>query len=169
MDDSLVAVDRRKAFEDVVRDNGLSLTQLAYLLCRDRSRAEDLTAEAFARTWERWRDGGVEDLLPYLRRVIVNLASRTRYRRFLAERSERAFDALWSMSHPEPDPARVDLVRSVLRLPLPQRAVILLRYFEDRSEAEIASTLGISIGTVKSRSSRALATLQRTYGETFDA
>ena len=76
-------------------------------------------------------------------------------------------------SHPllsrSPNTATSKLVDAVLRLPSPQRAVIVLRYFEDLSEQVTAQLLRISPGTVKSRTSRALASLRSAYGETHDA
>jgi RNA polymerase sigma-70 factor, ECF subfamily len=170
VENAVVGVERRRTFEAVVRDHGTGLTQLAFFLCRNQASAEELVAEALARTWVRWRDGEVEDLVPYLRRVVANLAHKMRYRRLLSLRYETHFDAMLQGDRvSETVATRVDLVRAVLRLPLPQREVIVLRYFEDMSEMQVAKTLSISTGTVKSRTSRALATLNRVYGGDFDA
>jgi RNA polymerase sigma-70 factor (sigma-E family) len=167
---SLTTVERRRVFEDVVREQGTALARLAFFLCRDKDTAEDLAAEALARTWPRWRDAQVDDLGPYLRRVTVNLAQKVRHRKFLAARYERQFDAMMEIEDTQGAVSlRVDLVRPVMSLPTPQRAVIVLRYLEDLSEAEVAELLGISIGTVKSRASRGLGALKKLYGGGFDA
>jgi RNA polymerase sigma factor (sigma-70 family) len=64
--------------------------------------------------------------------------------------------------------ARLDLVHAMLRLPVTQRAVLVLRYFEDMAEAEVAAALGVSVGTVKSRAARGLTTLRKGYGRRVD-
>lgn len=158
-------LQRRQAFEETLRDDAKGLTQLAFCLCRDRTKAEDITAEAFARVWVRRRDGKVEDLLPYLRRTVVNLCKKSWRRDMVA----RHYQSQLAMSlEDENGAADLDLVDAVLRLPGPQRAVIVLRYFEELTEQHVAELLGISPGTVKSRTSRALATLRLVYEEKQD-
>jgi RNA polymerase sigma-70 factor (sigma-E family) len=159
-------VQRRQVFEETLRDDARGLTQLAFCLCRDRTKAEDITAEAFARVWERWREGKVEDLRPYLRRTVVNLCKKS-WRRELMVRQYQS--QLATVLPDEATTIDLDLVDAVLRLPGPQRAVIVLRYFEELSEKTVAELLGISTGTVKSRTSRALASLRLVYEEKQDA
>ena len=167
---SFTTVERRRAFEDVVREHGKALARLAFFLCRDKDTAEEIAAEALARTWPRWRDSQVEDLVPYLRRVTVNLARKTRHRRFLAAQYERQLNSMLHIDDVQgPVSTRVDLVRAVMGLATSHRAVIVLRFLEDLSEAEVAELLGISVGTVKSRTSRALGALKRIHGGEFDA
>src|SRR5919112_3187241 len=139
-----------------------SLLRTAYLLSGDRHTAEDLTQTAFAKlylAWDRVRDHGSMD--GYLRRILVN-ENNSLWRRGWKKR-EHATDEL-----PEPVPhvdqhddgrsgALWDLVQT---LPKKARAVLVLRYYEELSEAETAEVLGISVGTVKSQTSRALAALR---------
>ncbi len=139
-----------------------SVLRTAYLLTGDRHTAEDLVQTAFAKlylSWDRVRDQGSMD--GYLRRILVN-ENNSLWRRGWKKR-EHATDEL-----PEPTPhldehddgrsgALWDLVQT---LPKKARAVLVLRYYEELSEAETAEVLGISVGTVKSQTSRALAALR---------
>ena len=139
-----------------------SVLRTAYLLTGDRHTAEDLTQTAFAKlylAWDRVRDQGSID--GYLRRILVN-ENNSLWRRGWKKREHTA-ERL-----PEPAPvlddyddgrgaALWDLVQS---LPKKARAVLVLRYYEQLSEAETAEALGISVGTVKSQTSRALAALR---------
>jgi RNA polymerase sigma-70 factor (sigma-E family) len=161
---------RRQQFEILVEEIGKGLIQAAFLLCRDRDRANDLVAEALANAWPRWRDGQIADLRPYLRRAVVNLTYKSQRHRLVVRGYEAQFDSMMPNEYSTDAVAgRVDLVRALLRLPLPQRAVLTLRYFEDMAEAEVAETLGISVGTVKSRAARGLATLRSSQGRLADA
>lgn len=156
---------RRREFEQAVQDYGRSLAQLAYFICRDRHKAEDLVADALAKTWPRWRDNQVTDLSSYLRRAVINTAYKHERRRVVARHFQPQLGALLAENPPSDGISRrLDLIRAVLRLPTPQRAVIALRYLEDMTEPEIAETLGVSVGTVKSRTARGLAALRTTYG-----
>jgi RNA polymerase sigma factor (sigma-70 family) len=104
-----------------------------------------------------------------VRRVTVNLARKARYRKFLAIRYESQLDAMLQVDDGQGAAAtRVDVVRAVMGLPTHQRVVIVLRYLEDLSEIEVAELLGISLGTVKSRSSRALSALKKVYRGELD-
>ena len=139
-----------------------SLLRTAYLLSGDLHTAEDLTQTAFAKlylAWDRVRDR--ESIDGYLRRILVN-ENNSLWRRGWKKR-EHATDEV-----PEPTPhvdehddgrssALWDLVQT---LPKKARAVLVLRYYEELSEAETAEVLGISVGTVKSQTSRALAALR---------
>lgn len=140
-----------------------SLHRLASLLTDDRHAAEDLVQVTLAKmylAWNRLDDRDRADA--YARRVLVN-EHRSSLRR-LRRRPERVTDR----PPDTPDAASGDdgtadeVWRLVVALPPRQRAVIVLRYYEDLSESEIADVLGISTGTVKSQASRALDTLRRT-------
>ena len=149
------------AFAVAMRDHGQRLARLAYFLCPgDRSGAEDLVAETYARVWPRWKSAQVDDLLPYLRRAMVNLASKHRRHRLVVQRHGAASEPSSAPGADEGLGARIDLARALGTLPSSQRVVVVLRYLEDMSEAEIASLLHIAPGTVKSRLSRALETLR---------
>jgi len=139
-----------------------SVLRTAYLLSGDRHTAEDLVQTAFAKlylAWDRVRDQGSID--GYLRRILVN-EHNSLWRRPWKKR-EHATDEV-----PEPTPAldEYDDGRSaalwelVQSLPKKARAVLVLRYYEELSEAETAEILGVSVGTVKSQTSRALAALR---------
>jgi len=137
------------------------LFQLAYLLCGDRGTAEDAVADSVARVWRRGLRKPVEDVRPYLRRTLVNLLARQHHR--------SASEAAALVRHgpggdvPEVSAEALDhlaVETALLRLPMKQRTVVVLRYFEGMSEAEIASTLRVARGTVKSRAARALEALR---------
>lgn len=133
----------------------------AYLLVGDWQRAEDLLQTSLTKAYlslHRLRDlGAVEG---YVRRIMVTTAASWWRRRWHVERPTEVLP-----EHPV-DPLdghaeREALWRQVLSLPVRQRAVLVLRYYEDLSEADTARLLDISVGTVKSTASRALATLRQ--------
>lgn len=146
-------------FDEYVTARSRHLLRIAYLLTGDHALAEDLLQTALAKSWAAWRriSGDPE---PYVRKVLLNTYNSWWRRRW---RGERPTETLPERSAPAPQ-ARVDdrdqVWRALSRLPRQQRLVLVLRYFEDLSEAEIAQTLGISPGTVKAHSSRALAALR---------
>jgi RNA polymerase sigma-70 factor (sigma-E family) len=162
-------------FEDFVRARWAALARTAYLLAGDRHLAEDLLQEALTRAAERWpallRDG--RDPEPYVRRVLYSRAvDRWRLRRRRPE---------WlSGDLPEPersgDDGEVAVRRLVLREALArltprQRAVLVLRFYEDRTEVETADLMSCSVNTVKSQTRHALSRLRALapeLAETFD-
>ena len=169
LDATYAAADR---FSAAVAEHHRRLAGFAYLLCGDRATAEDLVAEAYARVWPKYRNHDVDDLGPYLRRAVANLATgrlrRLRLERREAERRDldwRFTDDSRQISFEPGVDDRAALWRAIWALPADQRAVIVLRLVEDLSEDETARTLGIRPGTVKSRLSRGLATLRTTLGE----
>jgi RNA polymerase sigma-70 factor (sigma-E family) len=135
------------------------LLRVAELVAMDADVAADAVAEAFARTYPHWRKGRVDDVGAYLRRAVLNEVSRTwRKRRPVAmpaavasDRADRGADDVVE---------RDRVVRALTTLPLRQRAAIVLRYYDDLSEADIAQTLGVAPGTVKSTLSRGLDRLR---------
>lgn len=138
------------------------LQRVARLLVGTGDVADDLVAEAIARTLPKWRSGTVADPAAYVRRVLVNLANRRWRRRRLSLRSDHfALDWTPQAADHSTDSAERDRTLSALhRLPVRRRAVVVLRYYDDLSEAAIASVLGISVGTVKSTLSRAIEQLR---------
>lgn len=158
---------RRRVFEQVMQTEGRRMAQLAFCLCHARAQAEDLVSEAFARTWRRWEAGQVDDLISYLRRAVVNLARKRWRREQLFRRNQSRLPVTASVGPGVGQ--QVELVDAVLRLPGHQRAVVVLRYLEDLSEQETAELLGVSVGTVKSRTSRALSALRATYEDDHHA
>ena len=137
------------------------LVRLAALLVGSPATAEDLVQEAFAKLHGRF--DRIDEPRAWLRVVVVN-ASRNerrrlgRLRRHL-DRQAGGADA-GAEAAPSPEPADAALLASLRRLPDRQRAAVVLRYYLGLSEAEIAATLGIRPGTVKSRLHRALATMR---------
>ena len=137
--------------------------RLAYLLTGDRALAEDLVQEAFLRFVGRLhglRDPEAFD--GYLRRTIVNLSTDV-FRRRAVERSYlRRRTAELREGHADPDVAAYESMRSaLLSLPRRQRAAIVLRYYEDLRESEIADVLRCRPATVRSLIARGLEALRR--------
>jgi RNA polymerase sigma-70 factor (sigma-E family) len=158
-------MDRYAGFREFVTARRRALSRTAYLLTGDHSLAEDLLQTSLARTAEHWHRIADADPEAYLRRVMVNeRTSRWRRRRFGVEVPASA-EALAAVSPAGPDTADAVVRRSTLnaalaQLPPRQRAVIVLRFFDDLTEAQTADTLGCSIGTVKSQAHQALARLR---------
>lgn len=147
-----------EGFEDYVRGRSTALLRTAYLLTGDRGHAEDLLQSVLAKVARRW--SAISDSPDaYVWRALAN-AAQNRWRR------RRWFETSLDRDHVSPHDAvatvdlRDQLVRGLTKLPGRQRAVLVLRYFEDLSEQETAATLGCSIGTVKSQASRGLTRLR---------
>jgi RNA polymerase sigma-70 factor (sigma-E family) len=156
------------SFEDFVRARSDSLLRTALLLTgQRRAEAEDLLQLALERAYRHWpRICGSEGPERYVRRILAS-ASADRWRR-LARRPERAMPAVGG-GPVVPDRTgqiadRDYLLRALAGLPPRQRAVLVLRYFDDLSEAETAHMLGCSLGTVKSHAARGLARLRAAAG-----
>jgi len=147
------------------------LLRLAYLVSGDLGVAEDAVAEALARVWPRWQAGQVEDPGSYLRRAVVNEPLRGGRRRALERRAAQLHkgDDRGGRAVAEQVTDHETVWRALLALPAPQRIVIVLRYFEELSEAQIAVALRVPAGTVKSRLARGLDRLRLVLRETADA
>jgi RNA polymerase sigma-70 factor (sigma-E family) len=154
------AADRDERIRTLFEDHYAGLCRLAYLIVGDGAQAEELVMDAFVRTfvgWRRIRD--LDNADRYLRRAVVNLSRSRNRRRQTEERSALEDPPTMAFSlDADPEDARVvwDAVRA---LPHRQRAAVVLRYYEDLPEADIADTLGCSVGTVKSQLSKARASL----------
>jgi RNA polymerase sigma-70 factor (sigma-E family) len=152
-------------FAEFARSRWGRLVRLAYSLTLDVGRAEDLVQESLAKLWGKWpqvRDGAPE---AYVRQTIVNGAISASRRRWKGEEPH------WEL--PEPPvprgPLESDAIdqrdwlrRGLADLSMLQRAVVVLRYAEDMSERQVAETLGISTGSVKTHAFRGLARLRAT-------
>jgi len=154
-------------FEQLFHTQRLPLVRLAVLLVDEQPLAEDIVQEAFAELHARWsRLTDPHKALAYLRTSVVN-RSRSALRR---RRTARAYVPPHEapVDSPEAELVLAEDQRAVLvavrRLPERQRQVLVLRYWSEMSEAEIADALGISRGTVKSTASRALDSLERILG-----
>lgn len=154
-------------FADLFAAHRVEAFRLAYLLCGDRDRADDLVADAFVKVYRRWRKGGIDNPRAYLRRTVVNEAN-SRFRRVALERREAARQ--WGddrgVKGPDDQVAESEAVAAALaKLPVRQRSAVVLRYYADLPEREVAEILGVSIGTVKSSVSRALERMRPLLAE----
>ena len=145
-------------FDAFVAARGDALWRSAWLLTGDHQLAEDLVQTALAKSWRAWSRVGPDSYEAYVRRVLFTTyiswwRRKWRGERPTAELPERATTTA------DTD-ARNDLVAALAGLPRGQKAVVVLRYFEDLTEQQTADVLGINVGTVKSQCSRALAALR---------
>lgn len=165
--------DLGEDFDEFVRAASPRLVQTAYLLVGDLGHAEDLVQIALVRTARRWHEARAAPTA-YARAVLVNLAKDRR-----RHRSRRPAETSWDgMPHAWlPDAAAIEdafvlrdaLVRATRTLPPRQRAVLVLRYFEDLPVEQVAAILGCSTGTVKSQTHHALARLRALVAPPADA
>jgi RNA polymerase sigma-70 factor (sigma-E family) len=160
------SVEKDAEFAEYMAARQPSLLRTAYLLSGDRHTAEDLVQTALAKLYLSWDKVQNRELVDgYVRRILVN-ENNSMWRRAWKRREvstdevpERTTD-LDTADHGERAARSTALWDFVQTLPRKQRAVIVLRYYEELSEAEIADVLGISVGTVKSQASRALASMR---------
>ena len=153
----------------MARCSGLELLRFAYLLCGDRYRAEDLLQDVLLAMYRRYGDDlPLDNPVIYARRALVN-ANISRARR--ASSSEVVLDVLGDATAADRDDSaeRDSLWRALRRLPIRQRTVLVLRFYEDATDADIAAVLGCRRGTVRSLVSRALAVLRDDPGLGIDA
>jgi RNA polymerase sigma-70 factor (sigma-E family) len=159
----------RRDFERFVAERTDPLLRTAFLVAGDAAEAEDLVQETLFRVARRWpRVAAMESPGAYARKILLNLAlrdSRRRSRRraeLATPPDARALEL--ADSRAECDlrtvEAQAELIAALNSLPARQRAVIVLRYWDDLPESEVAEMLGCSVGTVKSTASRALARLR---------
>lgn len=155
------------SFADVFREHRHGAVRLAWVLTGDPHQAEDAVAEAFAKVWPRWERGRIDDIGPYLRRAVVNEV-RSKGRRKVIEHREaerRRGDERGVHLVADAVADHDEVWNALGRLPERQRHVIVLRYYEDLSEADIARVLQVSSGTVKSQAARGMARLRQLIGQ----
>jgi RNA polymerase sigma-70 factor (sigma-E family) len=149
----------RSDFDEFVVTRSSRLLRTAYLLTRDWALAEDLLQTALAKSWFAWgRVSG--DPEPFVRKVLVNTYASWWRRRWRGETPTESMPESTGPDATSQVDDRDQLWQAIGRLPRRQQAVLVLRYFEDLGEAQVADTLGISTGTVKSQTSKALARLR---------
>jgi RNA polymerase sigma-70 factor (sigma-E family) len=149
-------------FAEFVSSRWTSLYRLAYLLAASDSGAEDLLQTTLEKAYVHWgRIARMEFPEAYVRRMLANTLVSSRRRAWLGERPTADLPEVAHDSDELPVLDRSILWPLVCALPERQRAVIVLRYYEDLAEAEIAATLGCAPGTVKSQSSAAMKALRR--------
>lgn len=160
---------RDEAFTAFVRDHGASLLRTAVLLTGERALAEDLVQTALARAYGKWTHVSRADApVAYVRRLMVN--GHLSWRRRLVS-GEQVVAAVPDRSGPheqERIAAVEDLRRALLQLSLRVRTAVVLRYFEDLSEAETARLMGCSVSTVNNHVTRGLAVLRDVLGQQQD-
>jgi RNA polymerase sigma-70 factor (ECF subfamily) len=153
-------------FREFVAARSGALLRTAFLLAGDWATAEDLLQTALTKTYLAWRRlGHIDAVEPYARRVLVNTATSWWRRRWHGERPTAVLPESATADGLDERLERDALWRYVLQLPARQRAVLVLRFYEDQSEAETARLLGVTVGTVKSQCSRALRALRQRLGE----
>lgn len=143
----------------------VGLRRTAFLLCGDWFLADDLVQEALIRIYSVWvRLERSEDVGAYARRVLINLYLDHRRRPW---RRERPTDQLPDLATSSPDSIddRDRLLAALRRVPSRQRAVLVLRFWEDQSVEQTASLLGTSLSNVKSQTNRGLSTLRTALAE----
>ena len=156
-----MSAESDEQFREFMRGRWPAMVRLAYGLTGDLGHAEDVAQAAFARAYASWaRVARTGDPDAYVRRIVIN-ENHSRFRRRRV--AENLVDAV---PEPPPQPAADPLgdsealLKALRRLGPRQRAVVVLRFWMDMSEAETAAALGCSVGTVKSQASRALAALR---------
>ncbi|RAY15389.1 SigE family RNA polymerase sigma factor [Actinomadura craniellae] len=155
--------DDESEFHRFFEQHHRGLARLAYVLIGDPDTADDLAADAFVAAWHRWEHvRGTEQPVAYVRRMVINLCN-SRIRSLVRERRRLVALGGTVQEHaPGPDiPAVVDVRAALRQLPERKRACVVLRLAFDLSEQETARTLGISVGTVKSQTSRGVAELEK--------
>lgn len=153
--------DRDAEFAAFMAADAGSLLHTAWLLCGDAHRAEELTQQALVSTYVAWPRARDTDPLAYARRSLANAridSWRRRRREVLTSPEMIPRDT--SPGHETRIAERDQLVRALRTLPPRQRRIVVLRHFVGLAEAEVADELGVSLGTVKSTASRALARLR---------
>lgn len=147
------------SFEEFVAARARALWRTAWLLTGDPHKAEDLVQTALMKCWRRWDAIERRDSVDaYVRRALVTTYTDWWRRKWNAEQPGEVVGPV--MPGDEHADQRRDLVAALATLPRGQRAVLVLRFFEDLTEAQTADTLGVTVGTVKSQTARALATLR---------
>jgi RNA polymerase sigma-70 factor (sigma-E family) len=147
----------RESFEGFVAARSHALLRTAYLLTSDSHLAEDLLQTSLAKAWSSW--GRIRTSPEaYVRKILVNTYSTWWRRKW---NGESPVGELPEVEHHDRDNSSAGELRAALsRLPRRQRAVIVLRFFEDLTEAETARLMDCTVGTVKSQTSKALAKLR---------
>jgi RNA polymerase sigma-70 factor (sigma-E family) len=151
-------------FAEFARAAAPRLRRTAYLLCHDWHAAQDYTQTTLAKMFVRWkRISRTEQPDAYSRKVLLRV--------FLDQQRRRSAGEVVAAELPEPSPAaaattelRLTLLDALARIPARDRAIVVLRYWEDRSVDSVSEMLGVPVSTVKSQSARTLAKLRLLLG-----
>lgn len=162
----MLADDASAEFHDFFERHYAELARLAHLLTGEKDAADDLAADALVALWQRWdRLRAAQHPVAYARGVVANLARQWTRSRVRERRRIALFSSLDAEHVDGPDVAVVQDVRAALtRLPFRKRACVVMRHALDLSEKDTAAALGISVGTVKSQTSKGMAELERLLG-----
>jgi len=149
-------------YEEFVAGRYRDIVRFGALLAGDQRLGEDLAQEGLIAAYRAWNRLGTPDGHPeaYVRQVMVRAAARSRRRRWHDEVPTEDLPEVTHPSFADSSDLSAQVFASLRRLPPDQRVVIVLRFWADASEADVAQALDIPVGTVKSRTSRALATLR---------
>lgn len=146
-------------FDAYVAARGDALHRHAFLLTRDHGLAEDLVQTSLVKCWRSWARI-VGDPEPYVRQVMIRTFIAGWRRKWGDERPTQDLPDRPTSDHSADSAERITLDQALAALPRRQRAVIVLRYLDDLTERQTAEIMGISVGTVKSQSAKALARLR---------
>lgn len=147
-------------FRDFVISRAPALRRTAYLMCGDWHAAEDAVQTTFTKAYLAWvRVSAVENVDAYVRRILMRVVIDEGRRPWRREHTVAAIPEAVAVGGSNDD--RDLLMRALRAMPTQQRAVVVLRYWEDMSVDQAATTLGVTVGTIKSQSSRGLDTLRR--------
>lgn len=165
----VVPGSRDESFAELFRDHGDAVYRLAWFMTGSSHVAEEITAEVFARVLPKWRRGGIVDPVLYLRRAVVN-ESRSRHRRKGHEQRAVTRQRVDSAAVDDVDRGSLGepLLDALGQLPARQRIVVVLRFVEDLSEAEVARLTSSPVGTVKALASRGLSTLRTLLEDNYE-
>ncbi|GGO62464.1 SigE family RNA polymerase sigma factor [Nonomuraea cavernae] len=159
--------DQHRDFTEFVATRSDSLIRLAYVLTNDQHTAEDLLQTALTKTaahWRRIRDSPEA----YVRQVMYrDQVGRWRSPRWGRERVVQTPPESVSQDRTGEVDTRLTLAQALRSLPARKRAVLVLRYYEDLPESEVAKIMGCSVGTVRSQTHQAVARLRELVGETI--
>jgi RNA polymerase sigma-70 factor, ECF subfamily len=157
-----VDAESERQFTEWASIRARRLQRTAFLLCGDWQTAEDLVQECLTQVAVHWRRVQSADSPDaYVRRILVNQARGKWRRRSTHERPSAVLVEMAVDDGSNTRAVRDELVAALALLPARRRAAVVLRYFEQLSEAETADALGCSVGTIKSQTARALADLRR--------
>jgi RNA polymerase sigma-70 factor (sigma-E family) len=145
-------------FEEFVAARSTALWRSAYLLTGDRQRAEDLLQTALVKAWRRW--SSIDRPEAYVRAALATTYTDWWRRRWTGEVPTDELPESAVGSSASGVEVRRDVLAALATLPRGQRAVVVLRFFDDLTEQQAADALGVSVGTVKSQTSRALSALR---------
>jgi RNA polymerase sigma-70 factor (ECF subfamily) len=149
-----------EGYDEFLAARGPALLRTAYLICGDRHQAEDLFQNAMARLLVHWSRVASGDPEAYVRRILINSTINWWQRLRARETSVEVVPERAGADFAAQQADRDEMWRALAALAPRQRAVLVLRYYEDLTEAQTATLLGCSVGTVKSQHAKALAALR---------